>query len=118
MTATIHDFPGSFVDELQTRNDPQDRLDLARSMLVSQIFYSDDELREACAVLQTYGDGHDYLIADAMIQALNRKEFIARNCPPQETPADVLMGMRDRVPEILLGAAIGAVVILAWAGWL
>lgn len=117
MTAIIHAFPGSFVDELQTRQDPQERLELARSMLTGSIFYADDELREACATLQTYGDGMDYLTADAMIQALNRKEYIARNCP-QETPADVLASMRDRVPEIMIGAAIGATVILAVVGWL
>lgn len=115
---TVHAFPGSFVDELKLLAHTQEQLNLARSMLTSPIFYADDELREACAVLQTYGDGHDYLIADAMIQALNRKEFIARNCPPQETPADVLATMRGRVPELLIGAAIGATVLLAMTGWL
>jgi len=53
-----------------------------------------------------------------MIFALTKREFIARNCPRPETSRDVLMGMRDRWGEILIGAGIGGVVLLKLTGWL
>lgn len=94
----------------------------ARAALRSPSFYSNDELRAFCVTLQQSDDlderGMDWLNADAMIQTLNRKEFIARNCPRPETSRDVLVSMRGRLPEALLYAAGLAVVLLAGTGWL
>ena len=81
--------------------------------------YSDDQLRTACGFYMTHGNGGvHYLRADAHIFAINKREFIARNCPRPETSRDVLMGMRDRWGEILLCAGIGGVVLLKLTGWL
>lgn len=91
---------------------------IARQVLRSPKYCTDQELRDACATLQAWGDATDYLQADAMIFALNKREFIARNCPRPETSRDVLMGMRDRWGEILIGAGIGGVVLLKLTGWL
>ena len=87
----------------------------ARAGLRSPDLYSDDELRDFCATLQSrWGDATDYLTADAMIYAINRREFIARNCPRPETSRDVLMGMRDRWDQIIVWGFVVAVAV--WIG--
>ena len=60
----------------------------------------------------------EYAATVAKVAAINKREFIARNCPRLETSRDVLMGMRDRWGEILLCAGIGGVVLLKLTGWL
>lgn len=47
---------------------------IARQVLRSPKYYTDQELRDACATLQAWGDATDYLQADAMIFALNKRE--------------------------------------------
>lgn len=80
--------------------------------------YDDAQLREVCGFYMTHGNGGDhYLRADAHIFAINKREFIARNCPRPKTSMEVAMQHKDRWPEILIYAAIGAVVILKVAGW-
>lgn len=80
--------------------------------------YTDAQLREVCGFYMTHGNGGDhYLRADAHIFAINKREFIARNCPRPKTSMEVAMQHKDRWPEILIYAAIGAVVILKVAGW-
>lgn len=87
----------------------------ARAALRSPDLYSDDELRDFCATLQSrWGDATDYCQADAMIFALNKREFIARNCPRPETSRDVLMGMRDRWGEIIVWGFV--VMVAVWIG--
>ena len=49
-----------------------------------------------------------------MIFALNKREFIARNCPRPETSRDVLMGMRDRWGEIIVWGFV--VMVAVWIG--
>jgi hypothetical protein len=89
----------------------------ARAILRGQERYSNDVLRDACSALQAWGDGFDHLTADAMIQALNRREWQARNLP-QETPADVARGFAHRWPEVLIWGAVIAAGMLAGTGWL
>lgn len=47
---------------------------IARKALRLAEYQSDAVLRDACAVLQAWGDATDYLQADAMIFALNKRE--------------------------------------------
>ena len=60
----------------------------------------------------------EYAATVAKVAAINKREFIARNCPRQETSRDVLVSMRGRLPEALFCAAGLAVVLLAGTGWL
>ena len=80
----------------------------ARAALRIPDLYSDDELRDFCATLQSrWGDATDYCQADAMIFAINKREFIARNCPRQETPAQIAMRYRPEMLAVAPGAAAG-----------
>jgi dissimilatory sulfite reductase (desulfoviridin) alpha/beta subunit len=88
----------------------------ARAIIRGQDRYSNDQLRDACSALQAWGDGFDHLTADAMIQALNRREWQARNLP-QETPADVARGLAHRWPEVLGWGAVIAAGMLVGTGW-
>ena len=77
--------------------------------------YTDAQLREVCGFYMTHGNGGDhYLRADAHIFAINKREFIARNCPRPETSRDVLMGMRDRWDQIIIWGFV--VVVAVWIG--
>lgn len=62
----------------------------ARNMLRSPNSHATPALRWACSILETYGDGMDYLLADEMIHTLNRQERMAQRHHPDETPLDVL----------------------------
>lgn len=86
----------------------------ARAVLRAPEAFTDAILRDACAALQAWGDATDYCQADAMIFALNKREFIARNCPRPETSRDVLMGMRDRWGEIIVWGFV--VMVAVWIG--
>ena len=129
MTATVHHlFPDLDAERLDDAARLADQaiwwgqqVRNARAALRSPDLYSDDELRDACATLQSrWGDATDYMTADAMIYALNQREQMQRHAVAQEaveTSRDVLMGMRDRWGEILLCAGIGGVVLLKLTGW-
>ena len=94
-------------------------VETARYIIDHPYGYSDDQLRAACGFYMTHGNGGvHYLRADQHIYAINRREWQARNCPRPETSRDVLMGMRDRWPEILSWGALGALALLWATGWL
>lgn len=128
MTAAIHRFPAD--DAIFARLTERQRLanlaaeraeavETARYIIDHPCGYTDAQLREVCGFYMTYGDGGvHYLRADEHIAAINKREFIARNCPRQETSRDVLVSMRGRLPEALFCAAGLAVVLLAGTGWL
>lgn len=94
-----------------------DAVRIARAVLRAPERYTDDNLRDACIALQRWGDGFDHLTADAMIDAINRREQIARNRAKQ-TPAQIAREHRDRWPAILAYGAVGAVILLSLTGWL
>ena len=94
---------------------------IARQVLRSPKYYTDQELRDACATLQAWGDGSDYLTADAMILTLNRKDReraheVAKAAA--EKPADVARRFAHRWPEIVSWGAFVAVALLWATGWL
>lgn len=85
--------------------------------------YTDAQLREVCGYymsvsLEEGGGGVHYLRADAMIFALNKREWQARNCPRPETSRDVARRFAHRWPEIVSWGALGALALLAGTGWL
>lgn len=61
-------------------------------------------LRDACAVLQAWGGAADWLEADAMIFALNKRERMQAHDEARETAARIAMRHLHRWPEIVLGA--------------
>lgn len=71
---------------------------IARQVLRSPKYCTDQELRDACATLQAWGDGSDYLTADAMIFTLNKREREQAHAKareafqPQHRWQDVLAG--------------------------
>lgn len=86
----------------------------ARAVLRSPEVFSDAILRDACAALQTWGDGTDCLTADAMIFAINKRERERAHEAARlavETPASVMAQFRLR--DVLAGAV--AFVIYGWA---
>ena len=94
---------------------------IARQVLRSPKYYTDQELRDACATLQAWGDATDYLQADAMIFALNKRERDRAHEAAKaaaETPADVARRFAHRWPEIVSWGAFVAVALLWATGWL
>ena len=94
---------------------------IARQVLRSPKYYTDQELRDACAALQAWGDATDYLQADAMIFALNKRERDRAHEAAKaaaETPADVARRFAHRWPEIVSWGAFVAVAMLSAMGWL
>ena len=94
---------------------------IARQVLRSPKYYADQELRDACATLQAWGDGSDYLTADAMIFALNKRERDRAHEAAKaaaETPADVARRFAHRWPEIVSWGAFVAVALLSATRWL
>ena len=102
------------------RVEAAEKLRDARAALRSPSFYSNDELRAFCVTLQQSDDpderGMDWLNADAMIQTLNREEFIARNCPRPETPAQIAMRYRPELLAVARGVVLAVLVAVAF-GW-
>ena len=93
---------------------------IARQVLRSPKYYTDQELRDACATLQAWGDATDYLQADAMIFALNKRERDRAHGAAKaaaETPADVARRFAHRWPEIVSWGAFVAVALLWATGW-
>ncbi len=94
---------------------------IARQVLRSPKYCTDQELRDACATLQAWGDATDYLQADAMIFALNKRERDRAHEAAKaaaETPADVARRFAHRWPEIVSWGAFVAVAMLWATGWL
>ena len=94
---------------------------IARQVLRSPKYYTDQELRDACATLQAWGDATDYLQADAMIFALNKRERDRAHEAAKaaaETTADVARRFAHRWPEIVSWGAFVAVAMLSATGWL
>lgn len=80
--------------------------------------YTDDQLREICAAYMSCGAGGvHYLRADAHIDAINRRERIARNKASQSS-WDVVQEHRDHWPQIIVWGAVVATAMLAAMGWL
>jgi hypothetical protein len=98
----------------------QQQLVNARFALERSDLYSDDELRDACATLQSrYGDATDYCMADAMIHTLDERDRMRRHADAKaETSRGVFWGMRERFSDIVFWAALLAVALLAGTGWL
>ena len=95
-------------------NIAQDLTD-ARNMLRSPSFYDTPNLRWACSILETYGDGGDYMLADQMIQALNLKERQDAHATVRRRFVDGYQPDRPKPKD--RGLAI-LVAVLAMAGWL
>jgi len=90
---------------------------IARQVLRSPKYYTDQELRDACATLQAWGDGNDYLTADAMILTLNRKERqLAHEAAKAaaETPADVFVRHGAAFRAVCVGMGIAVLVAMAF----
>ena len=93
----------------------------ARAVLRAPEAFTDAILRDACAALQAWGDATDYLQADAMIFALNKRERDRAHEAAKaaaETPADVARRFAHRWPEIVSWGAFVAVAMLSATGWL
>jgi hypothetical protein len=92
--------------------DRSDWVRIARSVLRSPKYHPDQVIRDACSVLETWGDGMDWQLADEAIQALNLRERqlaheAARRAAAEETSVKIAMRYR---PELL---AVGKGVLLA-----
>lgn len=74
-------------------------------------------LRDACAVLQAWGDGSDYLEADAMIFALNRRERMHRHDAAREVSAKIAMRHRPQLLAVGAGCALAGLAVVAFNVW-
>lgn len=72
-------------------------------------------LRDACAVLQAWGDGTDYLEADAMIFALNRRERMQAHDAAREERARIAM-QGKQLGAVAFGVLVTVAVIVALHG--
>lgn len=103
------------------RVEAAEKLRDARAALRSPSFYSNDELRAFCVTLMNSDDpderGMDWLRAKQMIETLNRKEFIARNCPGPEKPAQIAMRYRPQLLAVGAGLMLAGVVAVAFNVW-
>ena len=112
MTATVHHlFPDLDAERLDDAARLADQaiwwgqqVRNARAALRSPDLYSDDELRDFCATLQSrWGDASDYCQADAMIYTLNQRERMRRHAVAQEaveTSAQIAARYMPRLGEI------------------
>lgn len=90
---------------------------IARKALRLAEHQSDAILRDACAVLQAWGDATDYLQADAMILTLNRKERERAHEAAKaaaETPADVFVRHGAAFRAVCVGMGIAVLVAMAF----
>ena len=74
---------------------------IARKALRLAEYQSDAVLRDACAVLQAWGDATDYLQADAMIFALNKREREQAHAKAREA-----FQPQHRWQDVLAGAVV------------
>lgn len=90
---------------------------IARKALRLAEHQSDAVLRDACAVLQAWGDATDYLQADAMIFALNKRERDRAHEAAKaaaETPADVFVRHGAAFRAVCVGMGIAVLVAMAF----
>ena len=100
---------------------PDDHQEFALArMAFRQPDLTDEQLDAAIDVLSASNDWMDCLLVREARKAveLRKVQAVFRAAPQDETPMEVAMQHKDRWPEILIYAAIGAVVILAWVGWI
>ena len=119
MTAVLR-FPNTAADfqRLTERQRRDNLVDDARAVLRSPEAHPDQIILDACAVLQAGGDGTDYLTADAMIFAVNRRERLAHaDATRLETPREVAARHAHRWPALAVGSALVALVLLQVSGW-
>lgn len=118
MTAQIHKFRlrPEFAALLEARQNRADIVAAARAILRSPAAHSDAILHEACVALTTWGDGADWLEADAMTYAIalrqrrERHEAARLAVSRREAPT----GRIRRALGVLAGAVAFAAV--SWAG--
>ena len=94
-------------------------LHIARKALRAPDHYDDQIIRDACSVLETWGNGMDWLLADQAIHALNLRERqrahkAALEAALAETPLRVAMRHKNRWPAIV---GWGAVLVAVAGGW-
>jgi hypothetical protein len=113
MSAAILHFPA------QLRAVPQPDLraeivDSARAILRSPARHDDAILTEACVALQTYGDGNDWLIAEAMLMAMsNRDRRQAHDAASAEARSETHRGtIRRALAETAIFAAFAAAILI------
>lgn len=116
MTATVtwHPRTADACDRINAR--------AAAENIAAEAAYTDPRVADEVARYENYRTAKavlrspDWYGADVVHAAL---EFVHEyeNAVPK-TSMEVAMQHKDRWPEILIYAAIGAVVILAWAGWI
>jgi hypothetical protein len=72
MTAVLHRFPttAAFMAQREAEARRIEAITAARAVLRSAANHDDAILIEACSALQTWGDGTDWLEADAMLMAI------------------------------------------------
>ena len=122
MTAAIHRFPATddtfarITERAKAENIAAERAEavrIARAMMVSPSYYSDDEMRDACVALQAWGDATDYCTADAMIFAINKREWQARNCPRPE-PETGISEHAKQMAALILGGLLAVALATGW----
>lgn len=119
MTALVR-FPNTPADfqRLTERQRRDNLVEDARAVLRSPEAHPDRIILDACAVLQAWGDGTDWLTADAMIFAVNRRERLANaDATRLETPREVAARHAHRWPALAVGSAVAALVLLQFTGW-
>jgi hypothetical protein len=98
-------------------------LRIARKALRSADRYEDQIIRDACSVLETYGDGMDYLLADQAIRALNLRERqrahkatleAALTAEAEEAPVKVAMRYRPELLDVGKGLMLAVLVAVAF----
>lgn len=124
MTCTMHHFPtdptifARLTERQRLANLAEERaeaVETARYIIDHPHGYSDDQLRTACGFYMTHGNGGvHYLRADQHIYAINKREWLARNCPRPETPADVFVRHGAAFRAVCVGMGIAVLVAMAF----
>jgi len=110
MGAVIHRFPtpAAFVAQREAEARRVAMVAVARAVLRSAADHSDEILIEACTALMTWGDGTDWLEADAMLMAIRIR---ARRRAHEAAEVVAKRGtirreLRDAVIFVAFGAAV------------
>jgi hypothetical protein len=114
MTAAIHHFPvpAAFVAQREAEARRAEIVAAAQAVLRSAVRHDDAVLTEACTALQTWGDGTDWLQADAMLLAIRLR---ARRQAQDAAKAAALAKARKGTVRRALVDCAGLAVILAVA---
>lgn len=100
-------------------------LHIARKALRAPDHYDDQIIRDACSVLETWGNGMDWLLADQAIHALNLRERqrahkvaldAAMRAEADETPVRIAMRSRPEMLAVGQGLILAVLVAVAF-GW-